>query len=93
MSNVAFGGDWAEQIADREERSVAMTKLCRAAEAAQDVDTRRCHDVQSALHRACREHPKGALLVGAWRRAERLENSGERVREMLRVAKLIERGI
>lgn len=89
LSNVAFGGAWSEQIADREEVAAARECLRHAAARAATCDPRRAVEVAWALTLLCGRHPKGALLRAAWARAVSLEAPGSRVAELGRIAALL----
>lgn len=86
LANVAFGGAWSEQIAGNEALRDAMLRVARAAAETIEVDLRGNDTVDAALHALAAAHPKGALLVGAWRRALDITNPGLRQAELTRVA-------
>lgn len=88
LRNVAFGGAWSEQIADREALAEAIERLREAARRADDEDPRICPYIRAALNVATRRHPKGEMLRAAWLRAANTREPSIRVRELQRVAEL-----
>lgn len=92
LTNVAFGGAWSEQIADREALAAALDLLGAAAERAAHEDVRTDIEVVEALQRACQDHPKGGLLLMAWARGARLAVPGLRVAELGRIVELLVQG-
>ncbi len=92
LRNVAFGGAWSEQIAGREELAGSLQRLRDAAGQAGRFDVRTDAEVTVALWKACKDHPKGEMLQQAWGRGAALANPGLRVRELQRIAALLEEG-
>lgn len=90
LRNVAFGGAWSEQIAGREDLAGAIARLHEAARKADRDDPRICPDVRAALNVVTRWHPKGEMLRSAWLRAANVMEPGLRVRELQRIAGLLE---
>ncbi|MFD2845540.1 hypothetical protein [Paracoccus cavernae] len=92
LRNVAFGGAWSEQIAEREALVLALACLLTAADRSATDDLRLETDVVSALWRAGKDHPKGEMLIKAWERATEIPNGGLRRLELVRIARLLEDG-
>lgn len=91
LRNVAFGGAWSEQIAGREAITAAIETLKRAAAGAASRDPRTA-EVTAALELLCRNHPKGDILRGAWKRGATWEPAPRRIRELARIADLLAAG-
>ena len=89
LRNVAFGGAWSEQIADREALAAAFDTLDEAASCADMMDPRRQPVVTEALELATADHPKGSLLREAWLRAISRPEPSVRVAELLTIVQRI----
>lgn len=92
LSNVAFGGAWSEQIAWKERLIAALELVEAAAIDAGDRDPRGVPEIEAALRLAAMDHPKGAMLIMAWERGAALRESGRRIAELGRIARLLGEG-
>ena len=88
LSNVAFGGQWSETIADRETRADALDALDGAAADSGWHDPLR-PEVLAHLQVVLERHPKAAEMLVAWTRAGRIGEPSVRMAECQRVAKLL----
>lgn len=89
LANVAFGGTWSEQIAGNEAVEQAMRLVEAAAKESARRDLRRDDSLRAALGLVAKAHPKGAMLVAAWNKALSMHDLGQRVQELMRVARLL----
>lgn len=93
LANVAFGGAWSEQIAGNEELKDAMRRIERAVGESAGRDLRNDQAVSAVLRLLTDGHPKGAMLVAAWRKALEIKDTGLRVTELKRIAAMLRSGI
>ncbi len=84
LSNVAFGGDWSEEIAPREARQAALRHLRKAVALSEEEDPA-TGDTRAALGLLTSTLPKGALLSEAFERALVIPHPGLRRAELVRV--------
>ncbi len=89
LANVAFGGAWSEQIAGNEAVEQAMRLVEAAAKEGAGRDLRRDGSLRAALGLVTKTHPKGAMMVAAWDKALSMHDPGQRVAELIRIAKLL----
>lgn len=89
MANVAFGGEWSEQIAPQEAMLEALDLLESAATRTGEEDLRADRALAAALDLATARHPKGEMLRHAWSRALDIPLPGVRAQEIARVASAI----
>lgn len=89
LANVAFGGAWSEQIARNEAVEQAMRLVEEAAKEGARRDLRRDGSLCAALGLVTKAHPKGAMLVAAWDKALSMHDPGQRVPELMRIARLL----
>ncbi len=84
LSNVAFGGDWSEEIAPREARQAALRHLRQTVALSEEEDPA-TGDTRAALGLLTAALPKGALLREAFERALVIPHPGLRRAELARV--------
>lgn len=88
LSNVAFGGNWSEQILAADELKLELDII---AQAVTQCTSRNVED--EALHRALlyihKNVEKGPMLYAAFFKALRIENQGLRYREVSKVEHMI----
>lgn len=84
LSNVAFGGDWSEEITLREALSGAIALLQQAVSDCKDTDPR-TPEVLEALDVVTTGRARAALLRTAFLKAAGLPDQGLRQKEMARV--------
>lgn len=87
LSNVAFGGDWSEAVAPREEAQSALRALWEAVNLCHEEDPAQYAD---ALWTATQGRNKGQELYQAYMRASRIEHPSLRENELRRVVGIIE---
>ncbi|MBW7946831.1 MAG: hypothetical protein H3C60_10430 [Sphingomonadaceae bacterium] len=90
LSNVSFGGDWAESILPREEVAAALDVL-RAAVARSEEEDPLTPDIRAALARLTHRAVRGPLIEAAFLNAARLTDPGLRAQELARCLRNIER--
>ena len=90
LANVAFGGNWSEEIVPAEERAAALATLRQAIAQAWEEDPR-TGPVRAALALLTRGHPKAALLAERFERAAALPAPGLRLEELQRLLAIVER--
>ncbi|MHC0055449.1 hypothetical protein [Actibacterium sp. D379-3] len=88
LRNVAFGGNWSEEILIVGElrQVLALVETAAADCADRDVET---EEFLSAMLYVRKNIEKGPMLTGAFFKALRIENQSLRRAEALRVAKMI----
>lgn len=89
LRNVAFGGDWAEQIEPRERIHWALNAIQKARDQTTDEDLRLDQTLASALNYACERLPKADLIRAAWSKALALPDIGQRQKEIARIGDII----
>jgi len=88
MGNVAFGGNWSEEILYREELRVILDVIDRAAFECGDRDVED-EELLSAMLYVRKNIEKGPMLSGAFFKALRLHDRQHRLAEVQRVVGLI----
>ncbi|MEN8951974.1 MULTISPECIES: hypothetical protein [Planktotalea] len=88
LRNVAFGGDWSEEIlvVDELRRVLGLVETAAAECAVRDVES---EELLAALLYVRQNIEKGPMLCGAFFKALRIENQTLRKSEATRVAKMI----
>ena len=92
LSNVAFGGDWSEEIAPREARQMALGHL-RKAVALSETEDPATRDTAAALDLLTVALPKGPLLSESFQRAFAIPHPGLRRAELARVLGNLEKAL
>ncbi|MDT8853561.1 hypothetical protein RNZ50_00645 [Paracoccaceae bacterium Fryx2] len=92
LANVAFGGDWAEQIEPREAVASALHTLQRGGAAATDRDPR-SPAVLVAVDFLCGRIARGHLMAQSWRAAADLADQGQRQKALEAVLRTISCGL
>jgi len=93
LQNVAFGGAWSQEIAEKEELADAMLQIERAASRCVNEDLAEDREFARWLDLALTPHPRGREIRRAWQKAIGIPNAGLRSREIERLARLIMSGI
>lgn len=92
LRNVAFGGDWSEQIPIREDLRAALDTLEMAVLASADEDP--CEGaILTAVDALCRGVAKGDRMARSWREASAIHDQGLRYAALDRVFKNIRSGV
>ncbi len=92
LKNVAFGGDWSEQIPDRERIAEAVGALTRAVKECQDHDPCASH-VLIDVDYLCARIARGNRMAASWRQAGALPEPGVRRSILTQVLKTIRSGV
>jgi hypothetical protein len=92
LGNVAFGGDWSEQILTRERTQQAFSVLLQAVEDAADEDAGR-DDVVAEVEYLCSRIARGELMLKSWQASARQFNQVERKKALARVLQTIRSGV
>lgn len=87
LSNVAFGGDWAERIVPREDAQRALLTLNRAAASSEETDPR-TPEVTEALALVAK-FARGPILGRAFLKAAAIPIPGVRRMELVRIVATI----
>lgn len=88
MKNVAFGGNWSEELVSLDECTAALRVLERAVDQCTEEDPRG-PDLEMALGYVAARAEKGRALTDRLRRSFAIANQGERQREARAVLRLI----
>ena len=88
LGNVAFGGNWSEEILTNERLASVLDCVEAAAVECADRDVED-EEFLAAMLYVRKEIEKGPMLCGAFFKALRTENPGLRQVEAVRVAKMI----
>ncbi|WP_417548567.1 hypothetical protein [Marinobacter segnicrescens] len=92
LRNVAFGGDWSEQIPDRERIVEALAALTRAVNECQDHDP--CaSNVLIEVDHLCAQIARGTRMAASWRKAGAVPEPGVRQSMLAQILKTIRSGI
>jgi hypothetical protein len=92
LGNVAFGGDWSEQILVRERTQKALAILTQAVEDCSEEDARR-KDVVTEVAYLCGRIARGELMMQSWCHAAGLVNQGRRAQTLAKVLHSIRSGV
>lgn len=90
LANVAFGGNWSEEIEPAERREAALATLREAVAGAAEADPR-TPEALAALALITRDHPKAALLAARFAKAAAIPEPGHRLHELQRLLGILER--
>lgn len=92
LKNIAFGGDWSEQILVRERVNAALSILATAA--VESCDTDPCaEDVLVELDYLCGRIARGEHMAASWRKGGAIREQGARRAALDQVLKTIQSGI
>ena len=91
LKNVAFGGDWSDQILVRERVQGALALLGGAVDDCAEVDAARA-EVLVALQFLCGRIARGELMEASWRKAAAVFHQEERHRQLAIVLGRIKSG-
>ncbi len=92
LKNVAFGGDWSEQIIVREDVAACLATVERAVCESHVLDPCR-EDVLAALNFLCSRIARGGIMAESWRKAGVIVDQGLRRRALEQAMKNIRSGI
>lgn len=92
LRNVAFGGDWSEQIPIREEVRSAINELEVAVLASADEDPNG-EAILTVVDALCARVARGDRMAASWREAGSIQNQGLRYAALARVFRNIKSGI
>jgi len=88
LGNVAFGGNWSEEILIVGELKLVLAVIEGAVAESIDRDVFDA-DLRAALEYVCAKIEKGPMLVEAFKKGLRIENQGMRHTELHRVYQMI----
>lgn len=92
LKNVAFGGDWSEQIPDRERTLDALAALTKAVNECQDHDPCASYVLIEVDH-LCARIARGNRMATSWRKAGTVAEPGVRRSMLAQVLKTISSGV
>ena len=90
LGNVAFGGNWSEELVDKDQLKRTLSIIERAAKDCTRRDVR-CRQLEKALEEISQTIEKGPQLTRRFMRALAEPNPGLRHIEANRVARIIRR--
>ena len=92
LKNVAFGGDWSEQIVVRERVAACLATAERAVRESHVLDPCR-EDVLAAIGFLCSRIARGGIIAESWSKAGGIADQGLRRRALEQAMKNIRSGI